>query len=275
MSRKAITVLRRVVLDPGLLGEVLRKMRSRITYGFHKTRPLSESSGFVDVVDALSAILEIEAELVNRLMSEDRLMRRLRELEEWSKGPGASAGSGAGYLEMLYAIVRFQEPSVVLETGVASGFSTAVVLEALDANDQGRLISCDLPAFSPGASNSVGKAIPDDLRDSSRHSLLIGPDRKTIPKVVASGSSFDVVHYDSDKSYEGMKWALPYLWDALRPGGVLVFDDVQSNDAFPEFCEETGLEPLYVAKPSESGVYRSEREYIVGLLRKGTESRTE
>src|SRR6266403_4839363 len=45
----------------------------------------------------------------------------------------------------LYVICRALEPEVVIETGVASGLSSAYILKALSDNVRGRLYSVDLP----------------------------------------------------------------------------------------------------------------------------------
>ncbi|MDA4120471.1 MAG: hypothetical protein OK436_07790, partial [Thaumarchaeota archaeon] len=47
--------------------------------------------------------------------------------------------------EDLYLICRTVKPTVVVETGVASGLSSAYILQALEDNASGRLYSIDLP----------------------------------------------------------------------------------------------------------------------------------
>ena len=47
----------------------------------------------------------------------------------------------------------------------------------------------------------------------------------------------DLAHYDSDKSYEGRLYGYKKLWDYLRPGGVLISDDIGDNMAFIYFCK--------------------------------------
>lgn len=52
----------------------------------------------------------------------------------------------AGWRQFLYMIVRFAQPEVFLETGVFDGESSAVILQALLDNNEGVLVSVDLPA---------------------------------------------------------------------------------------------------------------------------------
>ena len=47
--------------------------------------------------------------------------------------------------EVLYAAVRARKPSVVVETGVAAGLSSACILAGLQRNGMGELYSIDLP----------------------------------------------------------------------------------------------------------------------------------
>ena len=41
-----------------------------------------------------------------------------------------------------------------------------------------------------------------------------------------------MVHYDSDKSYEGMKWAYETLFPYVKKGGVFISDDINDNSAY-------------------------------------------
>jgi predicted O-methyltransferase YrrM len=54
--------------------------------------------------------------------------------------------------------------------------------------------------------------------------------------------------HDSEHSYECMRFEFERAWPALRPGGVLVSDDVNSNDAFFEFAAAQRREPLLLAR---------------------------
>ena len=78
----------------------------------------------------------------------------------------------------LYAIVREMRPEVFVETGVLHGLTSAFVLEALARNDDGRLLSVDLPSYAEtGPANADGYGatlppgrqpgwtVPGDLRD--------------------------------------------------------------------------------------------------------------
>ena len=80
-----------------------------------------------------------------------------------------SAGSGTKYFSYnilaidqpsciaLYTLSRSIKPGIVVETGVASGISSAYILRALDKNNHGKLFSIDLPWQTK---NSYGEMTP-------------------------------------------------------------------------------------------------------------------
>jgi predicted O-methyltransferase YrrM len=71
--------------------------------------------------------------------------------------------------------------------------------------------------------------------------LIREPDRNGIKKAISIlNGTVDLVHYDSDKSYQGRNFGYPLLWDALREGGIFISDDIQDNMAFREFVSKEG-----------------------------------
>ena len=72
----------------------------------------------------------------------------------------------------------------------------------------------------------------------------------------------DVVFYDSDKSYEGMMRTWRRAWAALRPGGVMMIDDINSNDAYSTFVRALGQQPRVFSKQ------RGTVKWFIGLVKK-------
>lgn len=65
----------------------------------------------------------------------------------------------------LWCTVRHTRPAVVVETGVARGVTSRIVLEALERNGEGHLWSVDLPhPFEPDLRAQTGIAIPAHRR---------------------------------------------------------------------------------------------------------------
>jgi predicted O-methyltransferase YrrM len=171
----------------------------------------------------------------------------------------ANSMGGPAEVDLLYTLVRAFRPALVVETGVAAGWSSLAILAALRDNGGGVLHSVDMPYPKRGNEHQVGAVVPEALRGSwTLHRL---PDRDALPSILRTHPVIDLAHYDSDKSYEGRTFAYRLLWRHLRVGGLLVSDDIEDNLAFAEFCASVApLAPLVVAK-SKPGNY-------AGLLRK-------
>lgn len=178
--------------------------------------------------------------------------------------PEAAADETAGIwdakpelLEIVAAVTRIVRPAVVVETGVARGYTTAVTLGAMHANGHGRLHSLDLPPLVVDPDEFVGQVIPDHLR--YRWTLTVGPSRQRLPGLVAAVAPIDVFLHDSDHTYESQIEEYQTAWPHLVAGGILISDDI-GNRAFTDFAAEVGGTPLIVRK-------RGKRTGI-GLMRK-------
>lgn len=157
---------------------------------------------------------------------------------------GASRLAGAANLDLLYSLAQRIRAGRVIETGVAYGWSSLALLLSLRERPGARLFSVDLPYLHLRNDPWVGVAVPPELRGEWR--IFRMADREGLPRALRAAGTLDLAHYDSDKSYEGRSWAYPRIWSALRPGGVLVSDDVGDNVAFRDFSRSTGVEPMVV-----------------------------
>jgi len=164
---------------------------------------------------------------------------------------------GAGEVDLLYHLCLHLQAERVVETGVAHGWSSLVILLALDRMGRGSLVSTDMPYALRRNDRYIGCVVPESLRD--RWKLIRLPDRDALPKVLREWPAIDLAHYDSDKSDRGRAWGYERLWSALRPGGFLISDDIHDNLAFRVFSEKTGRKPWVL--PARGGAY-------IGILRK-------
>jgi len=151
---------------------------------------------------------------------------------------------GASNMGLLYNICEALGAKRVLETGVANGWSSLAVLLSLKHREDARLFSVDLPYLKYHNDKWVGIAVPETLRGTWQ--LFRMADREGLPKAIDAAGSLDLAHYDSDKSREGRAFAYPRIWSALRPGGVLVSDDIGDNTGFRDFCEGLGIAPTII-----------------------------
>ena len=142
----------------------------------------------------------------------------------------------------------------MVETGVAYGWSSLAILSGL-ASSKGRLISTDMPYLQMGNDKYVGCVVPEDLK--AHWKIIRRADRQGLPVALEELGTLDMCHYDSDKTYAGRMWAYELLWNALRPGGYFVSDDIDDNLAFADFSEEKSLVPVVVRpdNPNQSTKY--------------------
>lgn len=150
---------------------------------------------------------------------------------------------GPGALELIYYACEFTHAKHVVETGVAYGWSSLASLLSLEKRD-GVLYSSDMPYLAQDGDQYVGYVVPDDLKKNWK--LFRFADKESLPKIFAENSAFDVLHYDSDKSYNGRMWAYEVLYKHLRKGGVFISDDIGDNSAYQDFCEKNNIETTVV-----------------------------
>lgn len=168
---------------------------------------------------------------------------------------------GPGDLNLLYFLARETGAKKAIETGVAYGWSSLTILLAMERDSASVLVSSDMPYVQGNNAKYVGCVVErPDLR--KKWKLMRLPDRSALPEAIRELDQIDLCHYDSDKSYRGRMWAYPLLWDALRPGGVFISDDIGDNLAFRDFAGRLAADPLVVKV--ESGPYSK----FVGVIRK-------
>jgi predicted O-methyltransferase YrrM len=157
-----------------------------------------------------------------------------------------------GSYEFLYMSVRSMKPKVVFETGVFDGHSSAVILQALSDNNEGILVSVDLPA-TEAIKNSTdrmdettlppgydpGWIVPDYLR--SRYRLVLGDSRQLLPQLFKEYPNVDIFLHDSLHTFEHQYFEYATAWPHLPEGGLLLSDDIFWSPAFHRFCKEKGM----------------------------------
>ena len=165
---------------------------------------------------------------------------------------------GQGHIFLLYGVCENLQAMKVLETGVAYGWSSAAILSSI-CERSGKLISVDMPMVRQADYHLIGIAVSQDLKDCWE--LLREPDRYGLNKAIKKHNySYDLAHYDSDKTYYGRKWSQPLIWKYLKKGGVFISDDIEDNSAFREFVVSNNL---------DFSVLKFEGKYV-GVIRKNT-----
>lgn len=196
-----------------------------------------------------------------QLVDVDQLPMQLASRYRLGTGNRVGTYSGGGTIgptnEVLYFFVRSLRPRTIVETGVASGFSSAYMLQALHDNEFGELLSIDLPTTDPSgrmnedgvidgtyvaSPDQTGLVVPLSLRD--RWTLLLGSSKDLLPEVLSTHSPIDVFFHDSSHSYQNMLEEYRLAWPHIRPGGWLLSDDINWNRAFADFSREVNVRSL-------------------------------
>ena len=142
---------------------------------------------------------------------------------------------GPGNYMLLYFLIRKFKPKIVVETGVAAGWSSLSILRALNKNGIGKLYSSDFPYFRlKNPENYVGFLANNEINYKD-WSLDIRGDEialKSISSMIPD-NSINIFHYDSDKSYSGRLNAYNTIKSKLSDNAIIIYDDIQNN--FHEF----------------------------------------
>lgn len=143
---------------------------------------------------------------------------------------------------LLYTVCRAIKPEIIIETGVASGLSSAIFLLALEKNDKGHLYSIDLPPSQElnikigqhttiPKNKMIGWIVPDSLK--KRWTLELGDSKKSLPEILDRLKRCDLFLHDSNHTYEHMTWEYETVWPFLK--NMLLSDDIYRHTAFDDF----------------------------------------
>jgi predicted O-methyltransferase YrrM len=135
----------------------------------------------------------------------------------------------------LWCAVRHLQPRSVVETGVARGVTSRIILEALAGNGAGRLWSIDLPPLNEPWFSQSRSAVPQSLRDDWQY--LCGSARRVLPRLLRKLGTIDLFVHDSMHTYDHMTFEFKLARAHLSSVGIIVSDDVNTNRAFTELVK--------------------------------------
>jgi hypothetical protein len=184
-----------------------------------------------------------------------------------SIGRGAFGGWDDGdsrLARLAWCFARHLRPSAVLETGVARGLTTRVLLEALERNGDGRLWSIDLPPLlQEDLASETAAAVPTGL--THRWAFVRGSSRRVLPAVVREMREIDLFVHDSMHTTRNVLFELEQVWPRLAPGGAVLVDDVNRNGAMGRFLQSHPGTPSMICAADDG-------EALIGCLVKPSRS---
>ena len=162
---------------------------------------------------------------------------------------------------LLYLLCFVLKPSIVVETGVANGFSSSYILSAMEKVDHGKLFSIDGIIRPWHTAEKIGLAIPQHLKQ--RQNLILGNASVELKKLLDEINLIDIFIHDSSHTYQNMKNEFHIAWPHIREGGFLFSDDVSQHDAFLDFSDEINVKPIIIRKGQGSHVGLIKKEIKV------------
>ena len=161
--------------------------------------------------------------------------------------------SGARYQDFLARLVGHFKLGTIVETGIAHGASTRVLLEAL----------LQIVQSHPEIETHLHSIDVDertrwpDLLANDMWSFHLANSRRDIDAILDDIGEIDLFIHDSNHGYRQQMKEYRAAWGKLRSGGFLVSDDVNWSNAFLDFCRSKSLCPVFLSEaPKVSGVLR-------------------
>ena len=144
---------------------------------------------------------------------------------------GQYSDADAALGRALWCTVLHTRPATVVETGVARGITSRIVLEAMERNGTGHLWSVDLPhPFEPALRSQTGIAVPEDRR--SRWSYVEGSSRRRLPGLLRELGRVDIFVHDSLHTARNTRFEMERAGRVLPPSGMMFIDDISTHQGF-------------------------------------------
>jgi predicted O-methyltransferase YrrM len=157
-------------------------------------------------------------------------------------------------VEVFYMMTRALRPVSILETGVAFGMTTSLVVAALRHNGSGRLLSIDRPNIDIHVhvgDSETGILVPEAYRD--RWQLVEADAVYELPARIRD-SGVDMFVHDSMHTYEHMAYEFCLAAMHLPHNGILISDDILWNSAFVDVTRALGFKTFSHGKNHQFGI---------------------
>ncbi len=219
---------------------LLQRRRDRLLSSRLDASLYSERSSFAVAVERLSEALEQD---LNSYLAEPELQnmtahvsRVTATLDAQAMLPFPTTFNADSTLACLaYALCRALRPRTAVETGVAYGVTSAMILAALHKNRHGTLHSIDLPPLRERASGQhIGVMVPPEYK--SFWQLHCGTSWRVLPKLLANGlGEIGLFIHDSSNLQRIQKLELELMWPHLTSYAAIIVNNIGRGSAFAEF----------------------------------------
>ncbi len=167
---------------------------------------------------------QADLDLLNRVTS---ARRRLAEL-----GPGRTrsvhdfdrVAVPASDSEVLRDLLLLERPQVVVEIGLGYGSSALAIAEALVASGSGSPQHLIIDAYQDQFYRAGWEALTTTGLDGIC-TLVEERSQIVLPRLLSEGFAADAAFVDGSHMFHNVFLDLCYLWEMVRPGGLVVMDD--------------------------------------------------
>jgi hypothetical protein len=135
---------------------------------------------------------------------------------------GSSYDCESGLASFLYAYILKVRPKVIVETGVANGITTNIIMSALEQTG-GKLHSFDIDKKCLNVYTGEGKWVFHHLTK---------PFSSRLENEVTKIEDIELWIHDSNHGYSWQKFEYDLAFEKLGQGGMLVSDDIDASPAF-------------------------------------------
>ena len=143
-------------------------------------------------------------------------------LEKSGANFGANFDCEEGLASFLYAYILNSKPSVVIETGVANGITTNIIMKALEQTG-GTLHSFDVDPKTKNVYIGSGHW---------NFHLLTNNFENMLQEIISNIGMINLWIHDSNHGYQWQAFEYDLAADSLQKNGILVSDDIDSSTAW-------------------------------------------
>ena len=178
-------------------------------------------------VDALLRVQGTESGISAKTLNEGKLLFHELIAKQSGKNYGNNFDCEEGLAAFLYSYVLTKKPTVIVETGVANGITTNILMKALEITG-GELHSFDIDPKTQNVYRGKG--------NWSFH-LLTKNYGSALRSYIQEIGDVDLWIHDSNHGYSWQAFEYSLALETLVEGGVLVSDDIDSSTAWGFACE--------------------------------------
>jgi predicted O-methyltransferase YrrM len=245
-------IARFLIADPRRIKPLAKKIAKRVSGETDRGSPENDEWIVANSIPAEKIAISLDSGLWNEaLQFSESLQKRAAAILE---GIPYELGGG-GHDVFLYWLTRYARPKVIVETGVAAGWTSTAFLAAIAKNGTGKLYSSDFPYFRlPNPEQFIGILVEEELRRN--WVLEVNSDEVNLPRILGGLDEVDLFHYDSDKMASGREFAVELVRKKLSPTGLIIMDDIWNDDWFR----------IYVTREALPHFVIDERYGVIGEL---------